>query len=256
MNRDYDMIGATDILSEDERLRYHRQILLSDWGDEGQARIKQSTVFIAGAGGLGGPVSIYLAVAGIGKLRICDNGRVELTNLNRQILYDDDDIDMLKVDAAIGTLKRLNPYLEVSCSSDKITRDTIDDLVGDADIIVDCLDNFETRFVINEFAVAKRVPFVHAGVEGLAGQLSFIHPPHTPCLRCKIPDVPPARTPFPIVGATAGILGCLQAHETLKYLVGIGSNLKNAILLWNGATSEFHRIEVGKDPHCPVCGKQ
>ncbi|HQO79331.1 MAG TPA: HesA/MoeB/ThiF family protein, partial [Thermodesulfobacteriota bacterium] len=238
-----------------ERLRYHRQITFSNWGEQGQTRIKSATVFVAGVGGLGGPVSMYLAVAGVGRLRICDRGRVELSNLNRQILFDDDDIDILKVDAAACTLKRMNHHVRVECLSEEINRDSIEHLVGDSDIIVDCMDNFEARYVINDYAVAKGIPFVHAGIEGFAGQLAFIHPPHTPCLRCKIPDIPPTPEQFPVVGVTAGILGALEAHEVLKYLTGVGTNLKNAILLWNGMTSEFHRIEVDKDPDCPVCGK-
>jgi len=251
------MTDVPDNLSEAERLRYHRQLIFREWGEGGQQKIKNGTVFIAGVGGLGGPVSIYLAVAGVGRRRICDYGRVEITNLNRQILYTDDDIDKLKVDSAQRTLKKLNPHIRVDCFSDTIVKDNVDDIVGGADIVVDCLDNFETRFVLNEFVVRRRIPLVHAGVEGMAGQLSFIHPPETPCLRCKIPDAPPAaHTPFPIIGATAGILGCLEANEVLKYLAGVGSTLKGAILLWNGERTEFHRIEVGKDPDCPVCGKR
>ena len=251
------MTDSPDILSEAERVRYHRQLIFREWGESGQRKLKNGTVFIAGVGGLGGPVSIYLAVAGVGRIRICDNGRVELTNLNRQILYHDVDIDRLKVSSAQATLKKLNPHITVDYFSDTLTGETVDRLVGEADIVVDCLDNFETRFVLNEFVVKKEIPLVHAGVEGMAGQLSFIHPPETPCLRCKIPDVPPpANNPFPIVGTTAGILGCLEANEVLKYLAGVGSNMKGAILLWNGENTEFHRIAVGKDPDCPVCGRR
>ena len=191
----------------------------------------------------------------LNRIDICDSGRVEITNLNRQILYNDGDIDELKVVSAQATLKQLNPHITVDYTPQRIEPGTVASVVGDADIIVDCLDNFETRFVLNEYAVNKGIPMVHAGVEGLAGQLTFIHPPYTPCLRCKIPDIPPpAQTPFPIVGATAGIMGCLEANEVLKHLAGVGSNIKGALLLWNGVTTEFHRIEVGKDPDCPVCG--
>lgn len=242
-----------DRLSQEELFRYDRQILYQDWGEEGQKKVKNATVFIAGVGGLGGTVSIYLAVAGVGKLRICDNGWVELSNLNRQILYTDQDIDKLKVVSAQERIKSLNPHITVEYFLEEISRDNIDHLVGESAIMVDCLDNFETRYILNEYAVAKKLAFVHAGVEGLAGQITFIQPPETPCLRCIIPEAPPPKT-FPIIGTTPGILGCLEANEVLKYLTGIGSTLKKILMIWNGDEAEFHRIEVDKDPHCPICG--
>jgi len=240
--------------SPEELKRYNRQIIYRDWGIEGQQRVKQSTVFIAGAGGLGSPVLIYLAVAGVGRIRICDNGMVELSNLNRQVLYNDEDLYQLKIISAQKNLKKINPHLEIECFSETISRDSIEVLVGDADIIVDCLDNFETRYVLNEYAVKKKLPFVHAGIEGLAGQLTFIHSPDTPCLRCIIPEAPPSKI-FPVIGVTSGIIGCLEVNEVLKYLTGIGSNLKGFLLLWNGNDTDFCRIEVAKDPNCPVCGQ-
>lgn len=246
-------MGVSKInFSPEELTRYHRQIIYPDWGIEGQNRIKSATVFIAGAGGLGSPVLIYLTVAGVGRLRICDNGTVELSNLNRQILYTDKDVNQLKVIIARNYLKQLNPNVEVEFFSKTISPDTVEELVGDADIIVDCLDNFETRYCLNEYAVKRKLPFVHAGIEGLAGQLTFIHHPYTPCLRCIIPFAPPPKL-FPVVGVTPGILGCLEANEVLKYLTGIGSNLKGILLIWNGNDTEFYRIEIAKDPNCPVC---
>ncbi|WAC07315.1 MAG: HesA/MoeB/ThiF family protein [Thermodesulfobacteriota bacterium] len=241
--------------SPEELNRYNRQIIYQDWGVEGQQKVRQATVFIAGAGGLGAPVSIYLAVAGVGRLRICDNGTVERSNLNRQILYTDEDLHQLKVVSAQKNLKKLNPHLEIDCFSETISRDTIDRLAGNADIIVDCLDNFETRYILNEYAVRKKLPLVHAGIEGLTGQLTFIHPPHTPCLRCIIPEAPTSKI-FPVIGVTPGIIGCLEGNEVLKYLIGIGSNLKGFLLIWNGNDTDFYRIEVAKDPNCLVCGQR
>lgn len=243
------------LLSQNELIRYNRQILYPDWGEEGQHKVKHATVFIAGAGGLGGPVSIYLAAAGVGRLKICDNGQVELSNLNRQILYNYQDIDQLKVVSAKRFLNTLNPHIEVEYFSENIGRENIDTLVGDATILVDCLDNFETRYILNEYAVQKRLPFVHAGVEGFSGQLTFLHSPETPCLCCIIPEAPPSKL-FPIVGTTAGIIGCLEANEVLKHVTRIGSPLKGILMIWDGMQTEFHRIEVNKDPHCPVCGKK
>jgi adenylyltransferase/sulfurtransferase len=224
------------------------------WGEEGQERIRAATVFIAGVGGLGGPVSLYLAAAGVGKLRICDNGQVELSNLNRQILYNDHDIHSLKVVSARNFLTRFNPYIEVEYFPETMTRQTIGTLVGDATIMVDCLDNFETRYILNDYGISKRLSLVHAGVEGLTGQITFIHSPETPCLRCVIPEGPPPQKTFPILGTTAGIIGCLEANEVLKHLTGIGTPLKGKLLIWDGLESEFHSVDIGKDPRCPVCG--
>lgn len=245
----------TCTLSAVELNRYHRQILCDNWGEEGQNKLKAATVFMVGAGGLGGPASIYLAVAGVGRLRICDDGSVEPSNLNRQILYADEDIHHKKVQAACKALSRLNPHIEVEGVEERLTVQNIARLVGRPDIIVDCLDNFETRYLLNEYAVAMGLPLVHAGVEGIAGQMTFIHPPETACLRCIIPEAPPAKEVFPIVGATAGIMGCLEAFEVLKHLTGVGPTLKGLLMMWSGYDTDFIRIEVGKDPHCPVCGE-
>jgi len=249
------MENSRGILSKEELIRYNRQIIYQDWGEEGQRKIKNATVFIAGVGGLGSPVSIYLAIAGVGRLKICDNGYIELSNLNRQILYTDRDINQLKVFSAKNQINNLNPHVKIEYFSETITRDNVEKLMGDSAIIVDCLDNFETRYILNEYAVAKQLPFVHAGLEGFAGQLTFIHPPATPCLRCIIPEALPKKL-FSVIGTTPGILGCLEANEVLKYLTGIGPNLKNILLIWDGLEVELHRIEIAKDSSCPVCGKK
>jgi len=241
-------------LTDTEKNRYHRQMLIPGWGDEGQEKLKDATVFIAGAGGLGSPLSIYLAVAGVGTLRICDYGSPELSNLNRQILHDDTRIGRNKADSARETLTRLNPDITVIPLTEKITDETLEDLVGASDIIVDCLDNFDTRHVLNRFAVKHRRPMVHAGVYGMNGQMLFIQPPETPCLWCMHAGSVQVSI-FPIVGATAGVVGCMEAIETLKYLTGTGSNLKGCLLIWDGSTMEFTKIELQKLPDCPVCGK-
>ncbi|MCX8044078.1 MAG: HesA/MoeB/ThiF family protein, partial [Desulfobacterota bacterium] len=204
--------------------------------------------------GLGSPLSIYLAVAGVGTLRICDFGEPELSNLNRQILHDDTRIGRNKADSARETLTRLNPDISVIALQEKITDATVDHLVGEADIIVDCLDNFDTRHVLNRYAVKRRIPMVHAGVYGMNGQMMFIKPPETPCLWCMHAGSVPTSI-FPIVGATAGVIGCLEALETLKHLTGVGINLKGCLLIWDGTTMEFTKIPLKKLPDCPVCGK-
>ena len=242
-------------LSEQERERYHRQIIFPGWGSTTQEKLKTATAFIAGAGGLGSPVAMYLAVAGVGRLRICDYGAPELSNLNRQVLHDDTRIGINKAASAKQTLERLNPDIQVVALEEAITAASAPALIGTADIIVDCLDNFETRHVLNTFAVQNHTPLVHAGVFGMNGQVMFIHPPETPCLWCVNPGSPP-KVVFPIVGATAGVIGSVQALETIKYLSGIGTLLEGNLLIWDGATMQFNHLPHKRDPSCPVCGNR
>ena len=243
------------MLTEAEKIRYNRQIILPGWGEEGQAKLKQATVFIAGAGGLGSPVAIYLAAAGVGCLRICDCGEPELSNLNRQILHTDADIGKKKVQSAKETLAKINPHVEIVSLPEKIEHENIAQLIADAQILIDCLDNFATRYILNELAVKAGLPFIHAGVYGMSGQLTFIHTPETPCLQCMFPQAPPAET-FPVVGATPGIIGSLEALEALKYLIGKEEScLKHKLLIFEGDIGTFTAIRIEKNPACPVCGK-
>jgi len=235
-----------------EYQRYHRQIILPGWGVEGQEKVKEAVVFIAGAGGLGSPVAIYLAAAGVGRIRICDDSEPEVSNLNRQILYTDADIGKKKVLSAQEMLYGVNPYVRVEPLPFRIERENVDELIGDARIIIDCMDNFPTRHILNEYAVRKRMPFVYGGVIGMCGQITFIHPPETPCLHCIFPGSPP-REVFPVVGATPGVIGTLEALEVLKYITGIGENLKGRLLIWDGERMEFQQVPVQKYPGCPVC---
>ncbi len=241
-------------LNSSEKERYTRQMIISDWGEAGQQKIKKATVFIAGAGGLGSPVAVYLAAAGVGTLRICDYGEPELSNLNRQILHTDCDIGINKAISAETSIRLLNPNVRVEPITERITEETVESIVGNSDIIVDCLDNFEARHILNEFAVKKKLPFIHAGIHGLSGQVTFIYSPETPCLRCVFPGVVPKQV-FPVVGVTPGIIGTIEATEALKWIVGIGENLKNQLLIWDGDTMDFQKVAIKKDPDCAVCGK-
>jgi len=241
-------------LSENERNRYQRQMIFPGWGEEAQQRVKNSKVFIAGAGGLGSPLSMYLAVAGVGTIRIADCGTLELSNLNRQILHDDSRINKNKALSAQETLTRLNPEIKVEPVTEEITDANTEAVIGTVDLIVDCLDNFETRQILNKYAVKTSTPMIHAGVYGMRGQITFIKPPETPCLWCMHTGTLP-KTLFPIVGATAGVIGCLEALEAIKYLSGVGTNLMGRMLVWDGAAMEFMDLPQKKIPDCPVCGK-
>ena len=240
-------------LTEQDQKRYNRQMMIAGWGEEGQQRLKSARTFVAGAGGLGSPTSMYLAVAGVGHLTLCDCDSPELSNLNRQILHNDSRIGVNKAESGKMTLSELNPSIEVEAVSTRIEADNVDELVGDANIILDCMDNFPTRYALNECAIRKGIPFVHASVWGLEGKLTFIHVPETACLQCIFPS-PPAREIFPVLGATPGVIGCLEAMEALKYLTGVGDTLKGSLLLWDGMDMEFQTYPLKKDPKCPACG--
>ena len=240
-------------LSESERNRYHRQMIFPGWGEEAQQRVKNAKVFIAGAGGLGSPLSMYLAVAGVGTLRIADCGTLERSNLNRQILHDDSRINKNKALSARETLTRINPEIAVEPITEEINDTNAGALIGTVDLIIDCLDNFETRQILNTCAVKTSTPMIHAGVYGMRGQITFIKPPETPCLWCMHTGTLP-KTLFPIVGATAGVIGCLEALEAIKYLSGVGTNLMGRMLIWDGSAMEFMELPQKKIPDCPVCG--
>lgn len=242
-----------EALTEYDRRRYNRQMLLPTWGEPGQLRLKAASVFIAGAGGLGSPVSLYLAAAGVGELRICDADRVEVSNLNRQILHSDERIGQPKSVSAERTLRTLNPTLKIVGVGDYLDQQSLARVVGRPDIVVDCLDNFETRYLLNSYCIQHNLPLVHAAVWGLLGQATFLHPPHTPCLRCIFPT-PPERGNFPVVGATPGIMGCVQAMEVLKYLTGMGASLRGRMLIFDGEEMIFQDVCLERVASCPACG--
>lgn len=241
-------------LSKEEITRYDRQMLIDGWGETGQQRLKSSTVFVAGAGGLGSPVSIYLAVAGVGKIVICDADVVELSNLNRQILHPEGKLGEQKALSAGGSLRAFNSTIEVVTHAAYLDEGNIEGILAKPNLIVDCLDNFETRYLLNRYAIQNDIPMVHGAVWGMMGQLSFIHPPETPCLRCIFPKAPPKEV-FPVVGAAPGVIGCMQAMEALKYLTGIGTNLKGKLLIFEGEDMSTTSLDVQRVPACPECGR-
>ena len=243
-----------ELLTDLERAQYHRQMLIAGWGEEGQQKLKDCRVFIAGAGGLGSPVSIYLAVAGIGEISICDADTVELSNLNRQILHPVAHIGQSKVVSAAKTLHELNPSVRLLTHAAYMDQDSLESIVGQPDVVVDCLDNFHTRYLLNAYCVQRGIPLVHGAIHGMMGQVTFLQPPETPCLRCLFPSAPPKET-FPVVGATPGIVGCIQALEVLKHLTGVGTTLKGRLLFFDGEEMAFSTFNVSRTPGCPECGR-
>jgi adenylyltransferase/sulfurtransferase len=241
------------MLSEQELERYDRQMMIKGFGPEGQEKLKGAKVLIAGAGGLGSPISIYLAVAGVGRLTIADYDTVALSNLNRQISHWDKDVDRRKVDSAREKLLGLNSDITVNAVSDKIEADNVDDIVGDNDLIVDAMDNVPTRLLLNEVAIKKNIPIFHGAVYGFDGRVTTIIPGVTPCLRCLYPKIPPSSR-FPVVGVTPAVIGCIQAAEVIKYIVGIGELLTGRILIYDGLKSKFMHIDVKRKRGCDACG--
>ena len=244
-------------LEDRERERYLRQIVVPGWGEEAQQRLKAATVFVAGAGGLGSAAILYLVAAGVGCIRVCDRGRVELSNLNRQILHGERTIGMQKSSSAHRSSARLNRGVRVVSLAAEMTDGNVGELAAGADVLLDCLDNVQARMALNGFCIRARIPLVHAGVKGMGGQLSFLRPPSTPCLACFLgEESTPAPGPLPIVGAVAGTMGCLQALEALKYLTGIGELAENRILFFDGEAMAFDSVPITRSPGCPACSRE
>lgn len=239
-------------LTEYDLVRYDRQIRINGFGVEGQKKLKRSTVLIAGAGGLGFPISVYLAAAGVGTIRIVDSDIVELDNLNRQLLHWDRDIGRKKVDSAREKLQQINPTINIEAYDDRITQENAPDFVKGVDAVIDALDNYEARYALNRACISRRIPFFHGAVHSFMGQASTIIPGETACLRCIVP-MPPKHGAFPILGSVAGTIGTIQVTEAIKYLIGIGNLLKNRILFYDGLYMEFNIIEIKRNPECADC---
>jgi adenylyltransferase/sulfurtransferase len=241
------------MLSQEELERYSRQILINGFGEEGQAKLKKAKVFIAGVGGLGSVTATYLAAAGVGIIRLVDHDRVELSNLNRQILHRDEDIGGKKVDSAAKRLKGINPGVKIETVVEEITEANISKLVADFDLIVDAMDNLPTRYLLNKVAIEKNIPFFHGAVNGFEGRAMTIIPGQTACLRCVYRGAV-VEGSFPVVGVTPGVIGCIQATEVIKYLLGIGQLLGNRLLVYDGLNMKFTEFKVKRDPNCGHCG--
>ena len=241
------------MLTIDELERYDRQIMIAEIGEGGQEKLKRARVFIAGTGGLGSSAAIYLTVAGVGMIRVVDHDRVELSNLNRQILHWDEDVGKKKAASATEKLKKINHEVKIEAIEETITEANVFQLIAGFDVIVDAMDNLPTRYLLNKAAIEKNIPFFHGAVYGFEGRAMTILPGKTACLRCVYRgDIPKEK--FPVIGVTPAVIGCIQATEVIKYIVGIGELLKNRLLIYDGLDMKFTEFKVKKDPQCEHCG--
>jgi molybdopterin/thiamine biosynthesis adenylyltransferase len=238
--------------SKDELERYARQISMPGWGTEGQERLAAARVFIAGVGGLGCAAGAYLATAGVGNITVCDADHVERSNLNRQFLYDRMDVGHDKAPIAAERLAAMNASIDVRALTLEIDHLTAFELIQGHDLVVDGLDNLQTRFALNRACAAARIPMIYAAAAEFTGYLSFLNPPETPCLECFISRTPPPVEPA-IPGCTPGVLGALEAMEAIKFLTGVGNVLAGRLLIMEGALPSFDMIEIERDPGCPAC---
>ncbi|AIU69241.1 adenylyltransferase [Thermococcus eurythermalis] len=231
------------MLSERELERYDRQIMI--FGTEGQEKLKRAKVAVVGVGGLGSPVAYYLAAAGVGTLLLIDEQEPELSNLNRQILHWEEDVARNpKPLSAKWKLERFNSDIKIETFVGRLSEDNVDEVLEGVDVIVDCLDNFETRFLLDEYSQRKGIPLVHGAVEGTFGQVTTIVPGKTKSLREIFPSVKEKSGKFPIIGATAGVIGSIQAMEVIKLLTGVGEPLLNRLLLVDLAYNNFDVVEL------------
>jgi molybdopterin/thiamine biosynthesis adenylyltransferase/rhodanese-related sulfurtransferase len=246
-------------LSPDERQRYHRQLILPGIGEAGQERLSASRVLLVGAGGLGSPVALYLAAAGVGHIAIVDDDIVDLSNLHRQVLHGTRDVGRPKVTSAGDTLRDLNPHVEVATIHARLSSGNALELLRGYDIVIDGSDNFPTRYLVNDACVLLGIPFVHASISRFDGQASVFAMPEGPCYRCVFP-VPPEQGTVPscaeggVFGALPGLLGSIQATETIKLITGVGDSLVGRLLLVDALRMRFRTIELVRDPACPACG--
>jgi molybdopterin/thiamine biosynthesis adenylyltransferase len=246
-------------LSEAELERYSRQLVLPEWSGAAQERLKQSSVMVIGAGALGSPAATYLAAAGVGQIGVVDEDAVELSNLHRQPLHFTPDLGLPKASNAVVKLSALNPEVQVDQYPVRLEAANAEAIVMGADLVVDCSDSFETRYVVNDACCSQGVPLVEAGVLGFGGLVMSIRPGESACYRCAFPTQPleaPSCRDAGVLGAMAGIVGSIQALEAIKLLADVGEPLLDTILQIDGAAPAFTRVATARVPDCPACASQ
>jgi molybdopterin/thiamine biosynthesis adenylyltransferase/rhodanese-related sulfurtransferase len=245
-------------LTPEQRERYSRHLLIPEIGLEGQIKLLESKVLLLGAGGLGSPAALYLAAAGVGTLGIVDNDVVDLSNLQRQVAHSNDRIGVPKTDSAETAIREINPDVEVEKYQVRLDADNIMEIIDGYDVIVDGLDNFPTRYLLNDASVRLGIPVVSASILGFEGQLSVFKPHDGPCYRCLYPTPPPAELApscgaAGVLGVLPGVMGLLQSVEVIKLVTGAGDTLNGRLLLYDALGATFTELKVRRDPDCPIC---
>ncbi len=246
------------VLTAEQKDRYSRHLLIPEVGSAGQARLLGSKALFIGAGGLGSPAALYLAAAGVGTIGIVDFDVVDVSNLQRQIIHTTDRVGERKVESAKRSINALNPDIKVVTYEEMLGAQNVERLIAGYDVILDGTDTFETRYLLNDAAVAAGIPVIHASVFRFEGQLTTFIPYDGPCYRCLYPTPPPPElapgcSVAGVLGVVPGILGLLQANEALKVLLGIGNTLSGRLLLFDALETEFTELKLRRDPECPVC---
>ena len=253
------LLKHTSGYSREELLRYDRQIILPQIGMDGQLKLKNAKVLIIGAGGLGAPAALYLAGAGVGTIGLMDADAVSMSNLQRQIIFSESMVDQNKAESAKQVLEHLNSGIQVKAYKEFITPQNAEEIISEYDFVIDAVDNFEAKFLINDACVMAQKPFSHAGIIRFKGQLMTYVPGEGPCYRCVFKD-PPPKDAVPtckqagVIGAMGGVIGSLQAMEAVKYIIGKGDLLTGRLLTYDALTMTFRTIKLPKNHDCPVCG--
>jgi len=236
---------------------FNRQTIMEELGSKGQRKLAKSKVAIVGAGGLGTVSSLYLALAGVGYLRLIDQDTVEIQNLHRQILYTTDDLQYPKAEVAAKRLRKLNPLLKAEAISENVNAGNVEKLLAGVDCVVDGLDNMLTRYLVNRACVKMKVPYIFGAAIGMEGNLSVFATPDTPCLECVMPNLSDSELQTcnsrGVLGATPGIIGAMQAMETIKLITGVGSPLKGKLMVCDFNDMSFATIDIAKNANCPSC---
>jgi len=247
-------------LTEQQMERYSRHIILEQVGGAGQEKLLASKVLIVGAGGLGAPAAVYLAAAGVGTIGIVDGDKVDLSNLQRQIIHHTPDVGTDKVVSAQSKIRAINPDAKVVTYNRRITAQNAREIIRGYDFVIDGTDNFPAKFLINDACFFEKIPFSHAGILQFDGQLITVLPGRTTCYRCIFSAPPPANavpscSQAGVLGVLAGVIGSLQATEAIKSLLGIGELLTSTLLTYNALTMEFRKVRLSRNPDCPLCGQ-
>lgn len=245
-------------LTEEQAVRYQRNVLLEGVGREGQEKLLRAGVLLVGAGGLGSPAAFYLAAAGVGRIGLVDNDTVSLSNLQRQILHATSDLDRFKVVSAAEKLNALNPEIMIETYQERFTEAVAEEIIKKYDFVIDCTDNFSSRYIINENSVKLKIPFVYGGVLAWSGQAFTVVPGRGPCFNCIFPAPPapgyPTTAELGVLGTVPGVIGTIQAAEAVRYILGVGDLLVGRMLVYNALHAKFYEVPVERNAACLVCG--